>query len=100
MTSAQRKLVTIIGESILEDSICKDILELGATGYTVTDARGSGDRGRRGGRWSTSSNVRIEVVCQEDVAERIKAHVHEKYFNDYAMILFETDISTVRPDKF
>ena len=49
----------------------KTLQGLGATGYTVTDARGTGSRGIRSAGWSSSSNIRIEVVCDERVAARI-----------------------------
>ena len=60
-----------ITEAILEVELCEVLEQLGATGYTVTNARGSGHRGIRDAGWSSSSNVRIEVVCKEDVAQRI-----------------------------
>ena len=100
MAFETRKIVTIICESILESPVCNEILELGATGYTVTNARGSGDRGKRGARWHTSSNVRIEVICNAEVAERIKSHMQDKYYENYAVVLYEIDGLVLRPDKF
>jgi len=44
--------------------------------------------------------VRIEVVCSEDLAARIARQVSARYYEDYAMILFESDIQVLRPDKF
>lgn len=95
-----RKLITIITEAVLEADLCKALGELGATGYTITEARGSGSRGIRDAGWSSSSNIRIEVVCSDDVAENICSYLRRTYYNDYAMILFESDIRVVRPDKF
>ena len=69
-------------------------------GYTVTNARGSGHRGIRDAGWSSSSNVRIEVVCKDEVAQRIARHLRDNYYNDYAMILFESDVRVLRPEKF
>lgn len=100
MASQKRRLVTIITEAVLEASLCKELQGLGATGYTVTDARGTGSRGIRSAGWSSSSNIRIEVVCDERVAARIADYLREHYYDDYAMIFFETDVSVLRPDKF
>lgn len=100
MPSDTRQIVTIICESILESPLCDELIELGATGYTVTNARGSGSRGKRGARWETSSNVRIEVICNAEIAARVKAHVHDKYYENYAVVLFETEGVVLRPDKF
>lgn len=100
MPDDSRKLITIVTEAILEVELCEQLEELGATGYTVTNARGSGHRGIRDAGWSSSSNVRIEVVCNEEVAHRIVRHLRDNYYNDYAMILFESDVRVLRPEKF
>ena len=100
MLNADRKLVTIITEAVLEGELCDFLADLGASGYTVTNARGSGSRGVRSAGWSASSNVRIEVVCSEELASEIAKQVSERYYADYAMILFESDIHVLRPDKF
>ena len=100
MPDDSRRLITIVTEAILEVELCEALEKLGATGYTVTDARGSGHRGIRDAGWSSSSNVRIEVVCNENVAQRVTAHLRDNYYSDYAMILFESDVRVLRPEKF
>jgi nitrogen regulatory protein PII len=100
MTGETRKLLTVITEAALETNLCSLLKELGAGGYTVTDARGSGSRGVRDAGWSTSGNVRIEVVCDARIAERIARHLREHYYDDYAMILFTADVEVLRPGKF
>ena len=100
MPDDTRKLVTIVTEAVLEQEVCESLEELGAVGYTVTNARGKGSRGVRDAGWSTSSNVRVEVVCSDDVAERIAKHLQRKYYDNYAMIIFESDVRVHRPDKF
>lgn len=100
MPSGKRKLVTIITESAIETGLCKVLKSLGATGYTVTDARGSGSRGVRNAGWSSSGNIRIEVVCDERVAARIEEHLRKHYYDDYAMVLFESEVTVLRPEKF
>ena len=100
MPDDSRRLITIVTEAILEVELCEALEKLGATGYTVTNARGSGHRGIRDAGWSSSSNVRVEVVCNEEVAQRIATHLRDNYYNDYAMILFESDVRVLRPDKF
>jgi hypothetical protein len=100
MPDNARKLLTIVTESVLEDQICRELKDLGATGYTVTDARGSGSRGIRDAGWSSAGNVRIEVVCEIAVAERISVTLQKRYYDDYAMIIFVSDVAVLRPDKF
>ena len=48
MDPETRKLLTIVTEALLEAKLCDELIELGATGYTVVNARGSGNRGVRG----------------------------------------------------
>jgi len=94
------KIVTIVTEAILEQDICELLRRLGATGYTVTDARGAGSRGVRNAGWQSSSNVRIEVLCNPGLAEKIAVQVQDLYYENYAMVLFTADISVLRPNKF
>lgn len=100
MSNVNCKLVTIITEAIIEPELCEDLKKLGASGYTVTNARGSGSRGIRNAGWSVSSNIRLEVVCSEALADSIAKHLHDKYYENYAMIQFESDIKVVRSQKF
>jgi nitrogen regulatory protein PII len=100
MSVDHRKLVTIVTEAALEHELVREIERIGARGYTVTDARGKGARGTRNAGWEHSANVRIEVVCASDMAREIAAVLRERYYENYAMILFISDVEVLRPDKF
>ena len=41
------KLVTVVGETVIMDDIAKEGVELGATGYTLTEVIGQGSRSTR-----------------------------------------------------
>lgn len=92
-------VVTLIAEPVLEDHITRDLLEYGATGYTVIEARGKGTRGIRTGD-IPGSNVRIETVVTKSVAERILRRVQEKWFESYAVIAWAHPTRVVRGDKY
>ena len=100
MTNASRKLLTIVTEHALEGVLLKDLERLGAGGYTITDARGKGTRGVRNSAWDATGNIRVEVVCDAATAEAIAAHLQARYYDNYAMILFTTDVAVLRPEKF
>ncbi len=100
MNSHTRKLLTIVTEAVLESVLIGDIERLGAHGYTVGDVRGKGSRGVRSSSWDSSSNIRIEVLCDENTADAIAAHLQAHYYADYAMILFINDVAVLRPEKF
>ncbi len=95
-----RKLVTIITEAALEHSLLRDFKRLGAKGHTITEARGSGHRGVRSAGWESNSNIRIEVICNEAVAQAITQHLQDQYYANYAMVVYSSDVSVLRPDKF
>lgn len=100
MTNRARKLLTVIAEAALEATLVRDFDRLGARGYTITDVRGKGSRGVRDAGWEVSGNVRIDVVCDAVTAETIAAHVQQRYYADYAMILFLADVEVMRGEKF
>lgn len=100
MQSHTRKLLTVVTEAVLENTLVKDIDRMNAHGYTITDARGKGHRGVRSAGWEANSNIRIEVVCDNETASRMAAYFQEHYYADYAMILFLSDIEVLRPEKF
>jgi len=100
MEHFQRRLLTIVTEAALERELLAEFDALGVRGYTITDARGKGGRGRRQSEWAQQGNIRIEIVCDAPLAERVAARLRERYYDHYAMILFLQDVSVLRPDKF
>ena len=100
MEQFPRRLLTIVTEAVLERELVAELEALGVRGYTVTDARGRGSRGRRSSDWAQEGNIRIEIVCEPSLAERVAARLRERYYDHYAMILFLQDVSVLRPEKF
>ncbi len=80
-------LLTIVSESILEDRMIDEIRELGANGYTVTDARGWGKHGKRRGKWQQDSNIQIQVVGSRELCEAICARLKDQYQADFGLLL-------------
>lgn len=93
-------LVTILTESALETLLIKDIEGLGATGYTITNARGKGSQGLRSGAWEATSNIRVEILCEKSVARKIESYLQETYYDNYAMVVFSAAVDVLRPEKF
>lgn len=100
MHTERRKLLTIVAEAPLEQRMIKDLERLGAHGYTITDARGKGGRGVRNAGWERSANIRVEVVCDATTAAAIAVHLKDNYYDNYAMILFISEVEVLRPEKF
>jgi len=88
------KLVTIVTEEVLRDQLSQKILELGASGFTTHHASGYGSRGAR--RDAVSANMQFEIVCVDEVAEKILTYVSRQYYPNYACVAWLTDVQVVR----
>lgn len=97
MTGVQ--LVTIVVEAILEDRLLRDLRGAGATGWTLTVARGAGPRGRRAGDLE-GGNIRCEVVCSPAVCAAIMQLLEAEYFPHYAAIAWTTPVEVVRGERY
>lgn len=95
-----RKLLTIVCEASLESSLIADLRQRGVRGYTITEARGHGAHGTRDGLWQAGSNIRIEVLCDEQTATDLAVHLRDHYYGSYGMVVFVADVQVLRPEKF
>lgn len=99
MHTTTLKIVTIVTERILEDRLLRTLDELGAKGYTLTQATGKGSRGVRASEWE-GPDTRIETLVSPEVAEAIVEHVAKHYFEHYAVIVYVQNAEVVRGEKY
>ena len=99
MSTVTMRLVTVVAERLLRERLLEELTELGARGFTVTDARGEGSRGVRASDWE-GRNVRIEAIVAPEVADRIVDHVAEHYFEYHAVIVWVQTVEVVRGEKY
>lgn len=100
MKQYSMKLITIVTESVLEHHLEDDLDSLGVHGYTIVDARGKGSEGMRDDFWSNQGNIRIEIVCDDKTSDVVTEFLYKHYYNDYAMMLYISDVSVLRSKKF
>ncbi|MCY7371500.1 MAG: transcriptional regulator [Polaromonas sp.] len=100
MELTTRKLLTIVTEAALEDTLVREIENVGTSGYTITDARGKGSRGMRDAAWAPHANIRIEVLCNAATALALCAALRERYSDNYSMVMYVGDVGVLRPEKF
>jgi Pyruvate/2-oxoacid:ferredoxin oxidoreductase gamma subunit len=100
MQTEKRTLLTVFTESSIEQVLVRDMNRLGVKGYTISDARGKGSRGVRDASWDESRNIRIEVICAREQAEALLTHLQERYYSNYAMVAYFSDVEVLRPGKF
>jgi nitrogen regulatory protein PII len=96
------KLVTVVGESLIMEDVAKRGLELGASGYTISEVSGQGSRSAR----NVSSTVggaktlKVEFVVPAEVATKILDDVSHEYFEHYAIIAWLADVSVMRGEQY
>ena len=93
------QLVTIVVEAILEDRLVRDLEAAGATGWTVSVARGAGPRGRRVGDLE-GGNIRVEVLCAATTADAIVARLEADYFPHYAAVAWVAPVEVARGERY
>lgn len=99
MTPVSMKLVTIIAEHVLRESLTSDLRRLGARGYSIGEVEGEGSRGVHAQDWQ-GKNLRIETIVTAEVAEAILEHLAARYFTDYAIVAYVSTIDVLRSRKF
>jgi nitrogen regulatory protein P-II 2 len=100
MNTHPKQLLVIIGEATLEKFLVRDIKGFGAHGYTIADVRGGGEHGTRDAEWEGSRSIRMEVVCEEAVAEKIVEHVIAHYTKNFSLSLYVSNVGVIRKDKY
>jgi Pyruvate/2-oxoacid:ferredoxin oxidoreductase gamma subunit len=100
MHTEKRTLLTVFTESTIEPVLVRDMDRMGIKGYTISDARGKGSRGVRDASWDESRNIRIEVICARAQAEALLTHLQARYYSNYAMVAYFSEVEVLRPDKF
>jgi nitrogen regulatory protein P-II 2 len=93
------KHVTVVTEQRLRDQLARKVLELGASGCTYQEVQGTGSRGTRG-EDVFGGNVRLDVICDQQVAEAIMTYVSHNFFEHHACIAWLTDVSVVRGSRY
>lgn len=95
-----RKLVTVIAESALERALVADVKQMGASGYTISEVRGGGATGERAGDWEGERSIEMRILCDAPLAERLAAHVMQRYSADFSLVLYVIDAQVVRAARF
>jgi hypothetical protein len=93
------QLVTVIAESILEHRLVHEVHVAGATGWTISPARGEGSRGVRAADWE-GGNIRLETLCASAVADRLLEVLERDFFPHYAVVAFIHPVSVLRGEKY
>lgn len=100
MELMKKYLLTIITESAIEDELIEMIKINGASGYTASEVYGEGSRGVRKGDWDQNRNIKIEIICRNEIAEKIIDSICTNFFKDFAIVFYLKEILVLRDEKF
>lgn len=93
------KKVTIIAESLLRDQLIELLKKHGATGWSITAVEGEGSRGNRTSDFE-GRNAQIDTIVSPETADAIMTDIAETYFEDWAIIVYSSDVEVMRGDKY
>lgn len=93
------KKVTINAERLLRDPLIDLLKKHGATGWTITAVEGEGSRGNRTSDFE-GRNSQIDTIVSPEKADAIMSEIAENYFEDWAIIVYSTDVEVMRGEKY
>lgn len=94
MTSSLTKgtLVTIIGESVLQDRLIQLLTKLGVSGYTITPSQGAGSHGRRMGDIAGyNTNIEIKTILPSTASDELMEGL-KPFQANHALIAFRQTV--------
>jgi hypothetical protein len=92
-TSKAAVLVVIIGETFLQERIIQLLLDLGVTGYTLSQAQGGGYHGnRQGDMVGYNTNIEIKTIVSPTISKSIFSGLKD-YQANHALIVFEQPVN-------
>ncbi len=94
------KLLTITCEILAQKNIIEILKKHDITGYTTFEVEGNGARGLRGQGLKNEKNAKVEVIMREDKLSDIVEEISRTMFANFALVLYVSDVSVVRTEKF
>lgn len=95
---AQRRLVTVIAEAVLEDRLLRDLRAWGVGGLTVVRAEGDPFGSRVGD--VEGGFLRIECLASEATATRVLERLAEGYLERFKVVAYDHAVRVVRGSKY
>jgi hypothetical protein len=81
------RTVRIVCDAILKDHVLKDVIKLGANGYTWGNAQGTGEHDFNGETFTGPERVWVDVWCDIPLSEKIVIHFKQAGFHDLAIVV-------------
>jgi len=94
------KLLTVTCEILAQKNIIEILNKHEITGYTTYEVGGNGARGIRGQGLKNEKNVKVEVIMREEKLQDVVEEISRTMFANFAIVLYVSDVSVVRTEKF
>jgi nitrogen regulatory protein PII len=94
------KLLTITCEILAQKNIIEILNKHEINAYTTYEVDGNGARGIRGQGFKNEKNVKVEVILREEKLQNIVEEISRTMFANFAIIVYVSDVSVVRTEKF
>jgi hypothetical protein len=96
----RKTLLVIVAEAALEKNLVRDARERGAQGWTIGEVHGASLDGVREGAWEADRTIELKLICDDLVADTIAEHVIATYAKHYAVALYFSNVSVLRPERY
>jgi hypothetical protein len=96
----RKTLLVIVAEAALEKSLVRDARERGAQGWTIGEVHGASLDGVREGAWEADRTIELKLICDDLIADTIAEHVIATYAKHYAVALYFSNVSVLRPERY
>jgi nitrogen regulatory protein P-II 2 len=93
------KKVTIVAEKLLREPLINILRKRGATGWSIAAIEGEGSRDNSTCDFE-GRNVQIETIVSESISDAIMEDVAKHYFEDWAIIVYASDVEVLRGSKY
>jgi len=94
------KLLTVTCEILAQKNVIDILKKHEITGYTTYEVEGYGRHGHRGQGLNNEKNIKVEVIIREEKLSDIVEEISRTLFANFALVLYVSDISIVRTEKF
>lgn len=94
------KLLTITCEILAQKNIIEILNKHEINAYTTYEVDGNGARGIRGQGFKNEKNVKVEVILREEKLQDVVEEISRTMFANFAIIVYVSDVSVVRTEKF
>jgi hypothetical protein len=92
--------VTVYADGALEAVLLKQFLQMGATGYTISPCRGKGEHDTVDDPFATVARVRIELLVQPAVAEKILKLVDSPHYKSHPLAACMDTVQVVAGERY